>query len=326
MDRDRSAARRRKEDVSATPPPSVSTRSTRAGRIGRALLALAGILPCLLAAPAALAAETVVTALFGTARAGDDDVAIGDQLSGDDSGQLEVVTSLRSGCALLHGETLLVEMGPSTKLKIRDAAGSSGPVVEILDGSARITTRLDASDAATEIRTPSAIVLPRSSTLHLEVNGDSGTTFVSSLDNRAFVHSSDDRYKRTVFLNSSQWVSVPKGEPPGGIEKLDDRAAESLEGADTLRLYRGTALAQNMHRESEVLLADIVLADVPEGELESLAVPLPTPRAFAFESEVIDRRLVCDPTTCGLFSVPEFDPGPSDPPGCIGIPGEQCQH
>ncbi len=311
--------------MSTTSSPSASARSTRARLVASALLALAGTLACLLAAPAALAAETVVTALFGTVRSDGNDIAIGDQLSRDASGQLEVVTSLGAGCALLHGDTLLVEMSPSTKLKIRTTSGSSDPVVEISDGSARITTRLGPSDPAIEIRTPSAIVRPRSSTLHLEVNGDSGTTLVSSLDNRAFVLSSDDRHKRTVFLNSLQSVSVPKGEPPGGIEKLGDRVAESLGGAATLRRYRDTALEQNMHRESEVLLTDIARVDVPEGELEALSNPLPTPKAFAFESEMIDRRLVCDPTTCGLFSVPEFNPGPGDPPGCIGIPGEHCQ-
>ena len=49
------------------------------------------------------------------------------------SGQLEVVTSLRSGCALLHGASLLVEMSPSTKLRIAplsvsDASSVTFPV------------------------------------------------------------------------------------------------------------------------------------------------------------------------------------------------------
>jgi hypothetical protein len=278
-----------------------------------------------MATPAALAADTVVTALFGIARADGNDIAIGDQLSGHASGPLEVATSLESGCALLHGEALLVEMGPSTKLKIRDAVGGSGPVVEVTDGTARITTLRASSDGAIEIQTPSAIVRPRSSTLHLEVNGATGTTLVSSLEGRAFVLGNGERRKRTVFLNSSQWVSVPMGEPPGAIEKLEERVAERLGGAAALRPYRGSALAQNMDRQSEVLLADIARADVPDAELESLSNPLPTPKAFSFKPEMIDRTLVCDPTTCGLFSVPEFDPGPGDPPGCIGIPGEQCQ-
>jgi hypothetical protein len=286
---------------------------------------LAGIIPALLAVPAALAAETVVTALFGTAQADGKDLAINDRLSGDASGQLEVVTSLRSGCALLHGDSLLVEMSPSTKLRIHSAVGSNGPVVEIVDGKARITTQQSNSDAKVEIRTPSAIVRPRSSTLHLKVDESTGSTLVTSLDDRAFVLSSDDRHKRTVFLNSNQWVSVRKGEPPGAIEKLGERIAESLGGVDTLRPYRESALVQHMHREGRLLLAGIAQADVPDGNLESVSNPFPTPRELAFEFEVIDRSLACDPTNCGLFSVPDFDPGPADPPGCIGIPGEHCQ-
>ncbi len=307
----------------------VTSSATRAHERERLVLvplfALFALVPCLLVAPSALAAQTVVTALFGTVQADGDEIGIGDHLSVDDPDVVEVESSLDSGAALLHGDALLIEMGPSTKLKIRSGVGDDGPVVEISNGSARITTRLDESDAATEIRTPSAIIRPRSSTLHLDVNGEVGTTMVASLENRAFVLSNDERHKRGVYLNTSQYVVVPKGAPPGSIEKMEVTVRESLSGPATQRRYRDSALTRNMSRESERLLADIAQADVPEGELSSLANPLPTPKAFTFEPETIDRTLVCDPTTCGLFSVPEFDPGPADPPGCIGIPGEQCQ-
>jgi len=289
------------------------------------VLLLGGIVACLLAAPSALAAETVATALFGTVRANGRDVAVAERLSSDEPDQITVETGLASGCVLLHGEALLVEMSPSTKLTIKSATGKSGPVVEIADGSARITTRLDDADAATEIHTPSAIVRPRSSTLYLEVNGYAGTTMVASFEDRAFVLSNDRRHKRAVFLDSAQWVSVSKGEPPGTIEKLEASVAASLVDPEAQRRYRASGLEHDVHRESEARLADIARADVPEGEPVSLANRLPVPKEFSFEYETIDRTLVCDPTTCGLFSVPEYDPGPGDPPGCIGIPGEQCQ-
>lgn len=299
--------------------------SGRGRTVFGSLLALAGVVACLASAPTALADEIVVTALFGTVRADGQAIAIGDRLSTDAPDQIVVETALESGCALLHGDALLVEMSPSTKLKIRSGVEGAGPVVEILDGSARVTTRRAAADAATEIRTPSAIVRPRSSTLYLEVDGNTGTTVVASLDSRAFVLSSDPRHKRGVFLDTSQWVAVPNGEPPGRVEPMEAGLAERFEGAATRRRYRDSAVAQHVQRESESLLGDIARADVPEAEPASLANPLPTPKELSFRTETIDRILVCDPTTCGLFSVPDFEPGPSDPPGCIGIPGEQCQ-
>ncbi len=273
----------------------------------------------------AMAAETVVTAAFGTVRADGSELAVGRSVDVPASGAIEVETGLSSGCALVHGEALLIEMGPSTKLSLRPGDGAEGPLVKVEDGHVRFTTRLDASDAATEIRTPSAIVRPRSSTIHVEVNTGEGTTLVTSLDDRAFVLSNDARHKRGVFLNTSQWVSVPVGGAPGSIEKIDDSTIEGLGGVASQRRYRVSALNDISRDESTTLLADIVERDIPDGEPTSLAHPLPTPKAFEFKTETIDRTLVCDPTTCGLFSVPDFDPGPSDPPGCIGIPGEQCQ-
>ncbi len=284
---------------------------------------LAGLLPMLLMAWPCLAAETVVTALFGDARAGGKSFAISDHLAGD--GALEIVTDGKSGCSLLHGDSLLVELSPRTKLRIHSAGDVGGPVVEVERGKARITTQRKGSASNVEIHTPSARVRPRSSMLHIEVNETTGDTLVTSLQSSALVVSSEPTHKRTALLGTNQWVRVPQGEPPGAIRKLGAGLAESLGGLAALQAFRGSALSRHIGRESQLLLARITDADIPDTAPAAVSSPFPTPKRFAFDPSLVERQRICGPTTCTDL-VPLVDAGPAGPGPCgQGLSGEQCQ-
>jgi len=291
-----------------------------------ASLILSALLASVLAAAQGVASETVVTAVFGDARANGRSFAIDDRLPVADGGDLEVVTGEDAGCALLHGDSLLVEVSPSTMLRLRDAGDGGKVLVEVVRGEARTTTWLEGRGPRVEVRTASAVVRPRSGTVRVEVEGATGDTIVTSLGGRALVVSTDERHKRTALLNTHQWVSVVSDQPPGAIKKLVAASAEKIGGPTALRAFRSSAVRQRTDQESQLLLAGIVEEDILDAAPTSVTNPFPTPRGYALEPEPIERpALVCDPTTCGLLSVPLFDDRPPGPPPCTGIPGEQCR-
>ena len=282
------------------------------------LLALtASLLTALTAAPA-VAVEMTVTAMAGLATANGTALAAHQDL--------ETGAVLQTGeggtCSLLHGENLLVELGPDTKMRIADGS-DGGAVIHIQGGQARISTVRKRSDPRVEIRTPSAAVRPMTSTIHVEVDTKTGRTLVTSIEQRALVISIDPAYKRSALLNTNQWVSVPVGDAPGTIQQVDAEAAQKIANAAIAITLRRAAVDDVSRAEGVTMLAGIAADDMPQTAPAAVSAPFQAPSGFAFGKETNQRlESGCDPTSCGAFLVFQDTRPPG--PGACGIPGEQC--
>ena len=301
----------------------------RHGALRRA--ALATLASALFTGPA-VAVDTFVTGISGSASMHGRGLGTADRLtrqaaqdSGDVERDVEVVTDADSTVALLHGSQLLVELAPSSRVRIRDDVEGFGVVVEVLRGQARITTERTRSDPRVEVRTLSALIRPLTSTIHVEFNEASGGTLVTSLANRALVVSADVAQKRSALLNSNQWVSVPQGQAPGAIKQVDPDSAQKIADEAQLVGLRSTALVTFSEDEGDEILARIAAADVPGRAPLAVTRPFLLPTGFAFAQDDLERQEdLCLPTDCGAALAFE-DPRPGPPPICIGLPGEQCQ-
>lgn len=289
----------------------------------RRLGAVAAALALALGLPAAAqATETVVTALTGTVTA-DGQVLSTYAPIGDGSGPLEIQTDAGSGCALLHGEKLLVELGPGSSIVLEPQEGGATHIA-IARGQLRLTTERKRRDPKVEVRTPSARIRPMTSIILVELDTETGQTRVTSIENRALVISADPQFKKSALLNSNQWVHVPTGGPPEAIQQADAESS-ALASSAAMSSLRAASLAHFGGQEGQSLLASISTADVPDGAPSSVAKPFVTPSGFAFSNEAPGRNDVgCDPLSCGL-AVGVSDTRPGGPGVCTGLPGEQCQ-
>jgi hypothetical protein len=308
-------------------------RIATAARLTAAVLStVLGVVGLVGAAGTALAVDTVVTGLTGVATLHGETLSIADRLApqaaqdfGDTIKEVQVETDDQSTCALLHGDRLLVEMAPNSKVRIRDDVDGLGAVVEIMRGEARVTTQRTREDPRVEVRTPSARIRPMTSIIHVEVDGTTGNSLVTSLAERALVVSADVAQKRSALLNSNQWVSVPRGDAPGTIKQVDPESAQKIADEEMMLVLRGTALMSASENEGRALLERIAAADM----LSSVADPLPTPQGFAaigsdeLEPVPVCLPFLCDPREAALVAALR-DPRPPGPPPCTGIPGEQC--
>jgi len=235
---------------------------------------------------------------------------------------LELETDGGGRCAVMHGDAVLLQLASETRIALHRVGEGEGEILELTRGQLVVTSRRGRSDAGLEVRTPSAVVRPFSTSLRLTVDAVTGDTIVTVLEKRVAVTSSDPRFKRSILLNAGQWVTVASGEAPGEIQLFDLEGP--LEEAAATDLRR-SALRYDAGRSGDVVLDRIAATDIPESTLAALGSPFSTPAGFVWGREpIVHPDSGCDPTSCGV--VPELlGYGPAPPPPCIGIPGEQCQ-
>ncbi|MFT5443728.1 MAG: hypothetical protein ACI8W3_002779 [Myxococcota bacterium] len=272
----------------------------------------------------AFAGEMIVTGLAGLPRANGVSLLMHDRLS-ERSEPIELETNRISSLSVLYGSSIALQLGPSTKVMVSPATDQRGELIELVRGELRTVSRRDRSKKRPEIHTPSSIIRPSTSTLHVFVDSISSDTDVTSLENRAWVVSNDPIHKQSAILNTGQQLTVHLGSPPGNISKSRMDVDADITGFLSGSKLREAALSYDMKREGQLALSQIALNDVPNTELPSVASPFPTPAEFLFQPLQIMRPSVCSNTyMCSKERKIPLDAIPG-PPVCTGIPGEQCQ-
>lgn len=229
----------------------------------------------LVASPlAASAAEMIVTGVSGLPRANGVSLLMHDRLA-ERAEPIELETNRMSGVSVLYGESISLQLGPSTKVLINSATDQRGELIELMRGELRAVTRRDRSKKRPEIHTPTAIVRPSTTVLRLFVDSVSGDTEVTSIESRAWVVSSDPIHKQSAILNSGQQVMVRAGQAPGSIIKYKLDASSDVTGFVSGRKLREDALLFDMTRDGKIALSQIALNDVPDESLPSVASPFP---------------------------------------------------
>jgi hypothetical protein len=224
----------------------------------------------------------------------------------------------------------LIQLCGKTKLKIHGSASGGGAnedtpeVIEVLYGELRVTTSRGRSDRRLEIRTPTAVARPFTTTLHVFVEPTFGGTIVSSLQGRALVVSSDPEKKRSALLNTGQRVDVREGEVPGGIQKFSEEVSAKLSGCFSAESSQVFALQYDSTAAGALALEQIAAADMAEAADGISGAPYPAGsenRPGPTDADYFDSG--CNPTSCQLqinFPSPPLPP----PPTCGPIPSEGC--
>lgn len=271
-----------------------------------------------------LAADTFVTAVVGRARL-DGHPLTAHRLVGDGSSDIEIETDAGGSCAVLHGESILVQLCGDTKVRIPAVEGDAPQMIEISRGEIRLTSMRQRSDRRLKIRTPASVVRPFTTVLHISVEPTSGKTVVTSLESRAVVVSTNADEKRSAILNTGQQITIETGHPPGKIQKLDGEAEQSDSPCFSGEVFRSEAVAQDALKDGQAALDRFAAADIPDSSLPALANPFPAPEGFVWgltDSQYFESG--CNPVSCEPFVLPP-PPGLAEPPPCTGLPGEHCQ-
>lgn len=275
------------------------------------------------AAPA-FAGEMIVTGISGVPRANNVSLLMHDRLS-ERPEAIELETNRTSSLSVLYGNTISLQLGPSTLVRVHPATDQRGELIELVRGELRSVTKRDRAKKRPEIHTPSAVIRPSTTTLHLLVDAVSGDTKATSLESRAWVVSSDSSHKQSAILNTGQQVTITRGNAPGTIRKYVPDPIGDITGFWSGSKLRDAALSYDMNRESQLALNQIASNDIPDTTLAAVASPFPTPPGLGLRAGMGYRDHTCRNT----IECQEFPPFPrSAPPGeipCPGpIPGEHC--
>ncbi len=285
----------------------------------KAIALLVAALSIATAPSVGLAGELIVTGVSGLPRANGVSLLMHDRLS-ERAEAIELETNRVSTVSVLYGDSISLQLGPSTTVRVNPATDRRGELIELVRGELRSVTKRDRSKKRPEIHTPSAVIRPSTTTLHLFIDPVSGDTDVTSLESRAWVVSSDSTHKQSAILNSGQQVTIRMGNAPGTIRKFVPDPKSDITGFLSGSNLRVAALTHDMRREGQIVLSLIALLDVPDTTLPSVASPFPTPAGLSWDSNPLPRDPTCtDPLTC-IDRTPI--PGP---PSCTGIPGEHCR-
>jgi hypothetical protein len=287
-------------------------------------LSIATCLMLTVGAPAASAEDLTVTGVSGLPRANGVSLLMHDRLS-ERVEPIELETNRRSGVSVLYGESISLQLGPSTKLFINPATAERGELIEVVRGELRTVTRRDRSKKRPEIHTPTAVIRPSTSVLHVLVDDMSGDTEVTSIESRAWVVSSNPALKQSSILNSGQQVTIRASQAPGSIRKYHFDAASDVTGFMSGRKLREDALVYDMTRDGKLALSQIALNDVPEKSLPSVVSPFPNPVGLGWQATSATRDYnICGNTTlCNRFDgVPR--PAQAFEKKCGLIFGEHC--
>jgi hypothetical protein len=271
-----------------------------------------------------LAADSFVTAVSGGARL-DGNPLTTHLLVDDGSSDIEIETDAGGSCALLHGESILLQLCGDTQVRIPARQGDAPQTIEVTRGELRVTTMRHRSGRRMEIRTPTAIARPFNTILHLSVEPTTGKTVITSLESRAVVVSTNPDEKRSAILNRGQQVTLYPGQAPGKIQKFDIEGLQYRSPCFSGEAFRKMAVSYDARNDGQVALSQIADSDIPEPSLPALVNPFQAPEGFVWgltDSQYFESG--CNPTSCAPFILPP-PPGLAGPPICTGLPGEQCQ-
>lgn len=266
-----------------------------------------------------LAGELIVTGVSGLPRANGVSLLMHDRLS-ERAEAIELETNRVSTLLVLYGDSISLQLGPSTTVRVSPATDRRGELIELVRGELRSVTKRDRSKKRPEIHTPSAVIRPSTTTLHLFVDPVSGDTDATSLESRAWVVSSDPTHKQSAILNSGQQVTIRMGNAPGTIRKFVPDPKSDITGFLSGNNLRDAALTHDMRREGQIVLSLIASNDVPDTTLPSVASPFPTPAGLGWDSNLLIRDSTCTNTLTCIDRIPI-----QGPQSCSGIPGEHCQ-
>ncbi len=274
----------------------------------------------------AFASEMIVTGVTGLPRANGVSLLLHDRLS-ERIEPIELETNRLSSVSVLYGESISLQLGPSTKVLVVPATEQRGELIELVRGELRTVTRRDRSKKRPEIHTPSAIIRPSTTVLHLFVDPVSGDTEATSIESRAWVVSADPSHKQSSILNSGQQVMIRVGQSPGSMRKHVQDPKGDIMGFVSGRKLREEALAYDMARDGKISLSQIALNDVPDTSLPSVASPFPSSTGLGWHASTAREFGVCATTLqCNDFQGIPDDPPMSEPMcGPNPRPGEHCQ-
>lgn len=273
----------------------------------------------------AVASEMIVTGVSGFPRANGVSLLMHDRLS-ERSDPIELETNRSSSLSVLYGESISLQLGPSTKVFVVPANDQRGELIDLIRGELRTVTRRDRSKKRPEIHTPSAIIRPSTTVLHLFVDPMSGDTEATSVESRAWVVSSDPNHKQSSILNSGQQVIIRIGQAPGSIRKRLHDMKGDIMGFVSGRKLREDALAYDMARDGKIALNQIAMNDVPDTSLPSVASPFPSATGLGWQASTAHDFGVCATTLqCNDFGGIPDDPPMAEPMCGPGEIGEHCQ-
>ncbi len=284
-----------------------------------ALLVFFVVLPC-----TASAGELIVTGLTGLPRANGVSLIMHDRLA-ERAEPIELETNRISNLSVMYGNAISLQLGPSTKVRVSPATEQRGELIELVKGELRSVTRRERARKRPEIHTPSAVLRPSTTVLHLFVDAVSGDTDATSLESRAWIVSTNPVHKQSSILNTGQQITVRMGSAPGKIRKYIPDPKGDITGFLTGSKLRDAALEFDMTREGVIALSQIAQTDVPDTSLPSVASPFPTPQGLGWLDRVAKRQPTCfGPTMCKDVG-PFPDSLPAGPPACPpGSVGEHC--
>ena len=309
--------------------PRAATGSAQTGSKGRYAALRRGCVGVMLfffaLADTAFAGELVVTGLNGLPRANGVSLIMHDRLS-ERPEPIELETNRISSVSVMYGNAISLQLGPSTRVRVSPATEQRGELIELVRGEMRSVTRRERARKRPEIHTPSAVLRPSTTTLHLFVDAVSGDTDATSLESRAWVVSTNPAHKQSSILNTGQQITIRMGSAPGKIRKYIPDPRGDITGFISGSKLRDAALEFDMTREGQIAMSQIAQADVPDTSLPSVASPFPTPQGLGWLDRVAQREPTCSiPTMCdGIQEFPELLPAP--PPACPADlpPGEGC--
>ncbi len=273
-------------------------------------------------ASVAQAGELIVTGLTGLPRANGVSLIMHDRLA-ERAEPIELETNRISHVSVMYGNAISLQLGPSTRVRVSPATEQRGELIELVRGELRTVTRRERTRKRPEIHTPSAILRPSTTTLHLFVDGVSGDTDATSLESRAWIVSTNPDHKQSSILNTGQQITVRMGSAPGKIRKYIPDAKGDITGFLSGTKLRHAALEFDMTREGVIALNQIARNDVPDASLPSVASPFPTPKGLGWLDRVAGRDPTCSiPTMCdGIKPFEKRRPAPrtSCPPDSLGV-------
>lgn len=271
----------------------------------------------------AQAGELIVTGLTGLPRANGVSLIMHDRLA-ERAEPIELETNRISNLSVMYGNAISLQLGPSTRVRVSPPTEQRGELIELVRGEIRTVTRRERTKKRPEIHTPSAVIRPSTTTLHLFVDAVSGDTDATSLESRAWIVSTNPSHKQSSILNTGQQITTRTGSAPGKIRKYIPDPKGDITGFMSGTKLRAAALEFDMTREGVIALGQIAKNDVPDASLPSVASPFPTPKGLGWLDRVSAREPTCSiPTMCdGISKFPDLRP---DPPPVCTTPGEHCQ-
>jgi hypothetical protein len=261
-------------------------------------------------APEAEAPLARVTAVAGSATAGDQALAQHAALAGDQ----KVATAADGNAALLLEDDALLELCGDTAVRLA-RMGAGRQVIYVDGGEARISVQPRAPGESLEIHTPVAIATILGTVIHVKVDPRTGETTFTSEDSNASIRSAEPGVAGKTVIGGGEATTIAAGGGPQEKKLLPKRALANLSTClrDLHEVSVENARAANEAKVTEQVAAvDMDAADLP-AVAAAEEVPEPEGEEAGDETDLI--------TPVDANDLPE--PAPEELPSCPFLP---CDH